>query len=95
MLGKTALGASSPANPACEKHLARELERALHFHEERLRKGEGVAYLDHTGSIVADEGLDVLGVSHFSPTGKARAKLHVNGWNRTLPAMDNKAVKSK
>jgi len=35
-----------------------------------------VAYLHHTSSIVADEGLDVLSVSHFLPTGKL-ARCHI------------------
>jgi hypothetical protein len=55
----------------------------------------GLAYLDHTGSIVADEGLDVLGVSHFSPAGKARAKVQSQSKECRVPARLNLAHLNK
>ena len=35
-----------------------------------------VAYLDHASSVVADEGLDILGIGHFLPTPEL-ARCHV------------------
>lgn len=75
MLGNTALGASSPANPAylmkmAIMHASSRIDgnsSADLFKEEekKVQKWNGFTNLDHSSSIVTDKRLDIFGVSHF------------------------------
>jgi hypothetical protein len=60
MLGKTALGASSPAKPACEDD-GRQFCAAQRPDVREL----SCAYLDHTGTVVAHQGADISVLCHF------------------------------
>jgi hypothetical protein len=69
--GPRGVVASEPSLPEVDVVRAPAVTENLALSRTSVSSGiKSVAYLDHTGSIVADEGLDILGVSHFLPTAK-------------------------